>query len=1184
MAGRLSLPEKLEKTSVGKGVDVSYWAFDNPELLFGTQFLLGFKDIFKKTPQGESHWQYSFNQKPSSLLLKNTQRAKGHDYETLLTHSYEDGTYHGMEIPRLIKRDMELSLNNATHPILREAHIFDYDKDRLCPKVLTTRTEKGTLTQNYVYYKANWLEEHLHCLKEKVSTESHHKTGHYDSSLEQVLSYNPLWLVTKSEFYSKGSPMGPIEQADYDDAGRLVSWSHSDGEKSNLQYLDESQLVKNFTSLGKASHILEYDSLTDRPIAFITDYGSMSDYQGFGFDGKEKLKWRKRGSSLESLQDSPPIVTLDYEYGAKNPGYIEETWFSGAKDRVFFTGDGDTLGHAYFKDKHFILEDSIKNTPSEGRVESYRPFQKINPSKPITESQFFQNKVSEDKRTEFGQPVFFEKQVTQTKNQKISFKSSLGEDGIALHADENEAYHRVTHSDLEGRIIKKTDEEGNAWEYRYDLFGRLVSLKLPSGKAQSMIYRATGELLEVKRDDLGKISFDYAPQSSLLLNETYFDKEDKSLRQKSYDYDSFGRLKTLRFHSKQGSLSHDLHYDDLHQRGFLTYVQGPNYSYRYTYNPDETLKQNTAHFKGHGSIEKAYEYFQDSSYKGHKTSILNANGELLQSWRVEKKLDANGKVTSLDLNGRLLLDVIRDDNGQISHIQSQDGALWTFKRDPITHDIFEIIFEEQAGNQSHSYKYSFALNERDFIEKETFRHNATHFESRYDYDKRGFLSGAHSQEGISQKDFYSDDNSVLAKDTCPKRDWYDFSYKETGFDDYESEFPKEERYAETQSRHYSYNNDGQRHDDATSYPPFKWDEQGFLTSFREIDFHYGPHGHLEGAYRDGHKLEYFYDYEEQRILKLKDGVLDLAHFDSVFWDGVHAYEVLSLDGLMLGLIKDGEFKPLGFNRLGNTIWDKHGLKLLEPYGERTQSFSEQKVIDFAFKGRDSDLGIIRMGVRDYVPELGRFSTPDFLFLRKPELCIEDPVSCNLHSYARNNPLKYIDPTGKWVETGFDIASVFAGVHSISQWNEKTSAWEKAADILGLGVDITAAAIPLVPGGASLGIKAARAADKAIDTNKKLWQVERYDKVKYSDKYNAKYYRDPKALSESNKRLWWTKDNSKHGGSSWKLYRETDKGLIHYKDVDKYGKYMPDKHKGPTGEKIQWKDLREVHDPKVIKSR
>ncbi|MEV5714138.1 putative T7SS-secreted protein [Amycolatopsis mediterranei] len=55
-------------------------------------------------------------------------------------------------------------------------------------------------------------------------------------------------------------------------------------------------------------------------------------------------------------------------------------------------------------------------------------------------------------------------------------------------------------------------------------------------------------------------------------------------------------------------------------------------------------------------------------------------------------------------------------------------------------------------------------------------------------------------------------------------------------------------------------------------------------------------------------------------------------------------------------------------------------------------------------------------------------------------------------------------------------------------------------------------------------------------------------------------------------LWWSKDNADHGGSAWKVFRETDKGLRWVADADTYGDFIVGKHKGPTGLFVPWKEL------------
>jgi RHS repeat-associated protein len=69
--------------------------------------------------------------------------------------------------------------------------------------------------------------------------------------------------------------------------------------------------------------------------------------------------------------------------------------------------------------------------------------------------------------------------------------------------------------------------------------------------------------------------------------------------------------------------------------------------------------------------------------------------------------------------------------------------------------------------------------------------------------------------------------------------------------------------------------------------------------------------------------------------------------------------------------------------------------------------------DYLFTGQkwDSATGLYKMDDRYYDPTLGRFISPDSYI---PDLT--NPQDLNRYSYARNNPLKYSDPTGHFPYT------------------------------------------------------------------------------------------------------------------------------------------------------------------------
>lgn len=95
--------------------------------------------------------------------------------------------------------------------------------------------------------------------------------------------------------------------------------------------------------------------------------------------------------------------------------------------------------------------------------------------------------------------------------------------------------------------------------------------------------------------------------------------------------------------------------------------------------------------------------------------------------------------------------------------------------------------------------------------------------------------------------------------------------------------------------------------------------------------------------------------------------------------------------------------------LGNVVREESRF----PYGLERDTTSEATTADYVYTGKeyDAETGLIYFGGRYYAPELGRWITPDPLYLNEPTKAVENPISSNLYTYVRNNPINLIDPNG-----------------------------------------------------------------------------------------------------------------------------------------------------------------------------
>lgn len=116
------------------------------------------------------------------------------------------------------------------------------------------------------------------------------------------------------------------------------------------------------------------------------------------------------------------------------------------------------------------------------------------------------------------------------------------------------------------------------------------------------------------------------------------------------------------------------------------------------------------------------------------------------------------------------------------------------------------------------------------------------------------------------------------------------------------------------------------------------------------------------------------------------------------------------------------------------------------------------------------------GARYYASKIGRFTTVDPAYTIPENLV--DPQRWNRYAYARNNPLKYVDPDGRAIDIAVDVVSIGYDLFDIGRSvyrGEGVSGTQVGA----LGADILGAAIPFATGGGA-AFRAAVKAERAVE--------------------------------------------------------------------------------------------------------
>ena len=205
------------------------------------------------------------------------------------------------------------------------------------------------------------------------------------------------------------------------------------------------------------------------------------------------------------------------------------------------------------------------------------------------------------------------------------------------------------------------------------------------------------------------------------------------------------------------------------------------------------------------------------------------------------------------------------------------------------------------------------------------------------------------------------------------------------------------------------------------------------------------------------------------------------------------------------------------DRLGSAalVLDHEGRPLArdaaEPYGAARLAWRSGDAAGptYRFTGKEDDplSGAVAIGARHYLPELGRWASPDPLHLLSPAERLDEPGERNLYRYAANNPIANTDPTGHgWI--AWVIKTGKAGVKKIVGGYDKVDEFSGIVDDIatiasaeaGIGARVLSAlslaseALPISAGDLKSTYRWFRGADEAAATAKRV-EVRTYKELR-----------------------------------------------------------------------------------------
>jgi len=569
---------------------------------------------------------------------------------------------------------------------------------------------------------------------------------------------------------------------------------------------------------------------------------------------------------------------------------------------------------------------------------------------------------------------------------------------------------RDEHRDGLGRVVQVVEDPLNlnyATNYQYDALGNLTTVMQSDGsvtQTRSFHYSSLGRLLSAANPESGTTSY------------AYFDTGDLASRTDArgitttYSYDELHRLLTKTY-TGDGGVTPNVTYSY-----YKASAPAPNIG-RLESVVSSTASNSYSNYDALGRAQNNTQTVSGNEYPFQYTYRLNDSLSAMQypsGKTVNYAADDAGRVNRVSTSGTTYADLTFSSvpftpDGRIAQLKLGNG-LWETRdyQTPGTPTLLKLGTSAGANDELElEYDYSATANngnlDRHVIRQagqtwtQTFSYDGVNrlasaseaggFSRSYGYDRFGNRWVAASS-GITAADSHEPTVGTLFDRTTNRLaiQSYDAAGNLTSYDPRTLSYDAENRMIAATSQFNGneslvYDGDGRR-------VRKNWTPGG---GARQITFYvYGPNGHVAAEYTNQTPPATGTSWMFTDLLgsvRAVTGEKPQSGSASI----IECYDYLPF-GRMLSQSDNGRNTGCYPNSPDFTLSTVESAK-------------------FTGKERDVELGLDYFGARYMSAAQGRFTSADPVMIMKQRL--RDPQQWNMYAYVRNNPLRLVDPNGKW---------------------------------------------------------------------------------------------------------------------------------------------------------------------------